>query len=227
MNILSVIKSFSNFERFLWIFSLISVTCAFILAKSFDFMILSASLIGVTALIFIAKGNVWGQILTLVFSVLYAVISYRFDYFGEMIICLGMTAPVAFLSILTWLKNPYSAYEIKVNSLSKFMYFILFSVTLGVTFIFYFILKFFGTANLGVSTLSVAASFMASTLMMFRSPYYAAAYALNDLVLIILWCMASFSDVSYAPMTVCFFIFLANDLYGFKNWKTMRKRQRI
>ena len=45
MNILSVIKSFSNFERFLWIFSLISVTCAFILAKSFDFMILSASLI--------------------------------------------------------------------------------------------------------------------------------------------------------------------------------------
>ncbi|MCI8804949.1 MAG: nicotinamide mononucleotide transporter [Clostridiales bacterium] len=227
MNILSVIKSFSNFERFLWIFSLISVTCAFILAKSFDFMILSASLIGVTALIFIAKGNVWGQILTLVFSVLYAVISYRFDYFGEMITYLGMTAPVAFLSILTWLKNPYSVYEIKVNSLSKFMYFILFSVTLGVTFIFYFILKFFGTANLGVSTLSVATSFMASTLMMFRSPYYAVAYALNDLVLIILWCMASFSDVSYAPMTVCFFIFLANDLYGFKNWKAMRKRQRI
>ena len=107
------------------------------------------------------------------------------------------------------------------------MYFILFSVTLGVTFIFYFILKFFGTANLGVSTLSVATSFMASTLMMFRSPYYAVAYALNDLVLIILWCMASFSDVSYAPMTVCFFIFLANDLYGFKNWKAMRKRQRI
>ncbi len=225
MNILFVIKNLSNFERFLWIFSLVSVTCAFILSKSFDFMILSASLIGVTALIFIAKGNVWGQILTLVFSVLYAIISYRFDYFGEMITYLGMTAPVAFMSILTWLKNPYSVYEVKVNSLSKFMYFILFSVTAVVTFIFYFILKFFGTANLSFSTLSVATSFMASTLMMFRSPYYAAAYALNDLVLIILWCMASFSDISYVPMTVCFFIFLANDLYGFKSWKDMRKRQ--
>jgi len=68
-------------------------------------------------------------------------------------------------------------------------------------------------------------SFLAASLTFLRSPYYALAYAANDVVLILLWSIASLSDPSYLPMLVCFFLFLANDLYGYINWKRMQSRQ--
>ncbi len=226
MNIISVIRNLSVFEKILWFFSVISVSVSFALTENFDWLVLFASLVGVTALIFIAKGNVWGQILTIVFSLLYAVISYQFKYFGEMITYLGMTAPVAFLSVATWLKNPYSVNEVKVSELNQKKYVILFFATLIVTFIFHYILKILGNTNLFFSTISVATSFLASSLMTLRSPFYAIAYACNDLILIILWCLASLENISYIPMIICFFVFFINDLYGFKNWNDMKRKQR-
>ena len=67
---------------------------------------LIASLIGVTALIFVAKGDVTGQVLTVVFSVLYSVISFEFTYYGEMITYMFMTAPIAAMSVYTWIRHP-------------------------------------------------------------------------------------------------------------------------
>ena len=99
----------------------------------------------------------------------------------------------------------------------------IFSVVITVAF--YFILKFFDTPNLIFSTLSVATSFLASYLTYFRSPFYAVGYAANDIVLIVLWVLASMQDTSYIPMVVCFVVFLLNDSYGFINWQRMKKRQ--
>ena len=98
-------------------------------------------------------------------------------------------------------------------------------MTVIVTAAFYFILGALGTANLIVSTISVTTSFLAASLLMFRSSYYAIAYAANDVVLIILWVLASIDDPSYIPMVVNFAAFLANDLYGFLSWKAREKKQ--
>lgn len=225
MNPIRSIKNLSAFEKGLWAVSVFVVTVSFLLLKNHNWMTMIASLIGVTALIFVAKGDVIGQVLTIIFGIVYAVISYRFRYFGEMITYLGMTAPIAFLSTITWLKNPYSQNEVKVNTLKKTSWFLLLLLTGIVTFLFYFILKAFGTANLVFSTISIATSFSASSLTMLRSPYYALAYAGNDIVLIILWGMASREHLSYLPMVLCFTMFLINDLYGYRNWAIMQKRQ--
>lgn len=99
-------------------------------------------------------------------------------------------------------------------------------LTLIVTVIFYFILKFFNTANLLPSTLSVTTSFIAVYLTFRRSPYFALAYAANDIVLIVLWVIATMVDVSYISVVVCFLTFLVNDIYGFVSWRRMEKRQR-
>ena len=53
----------------------------------------------------------------------------------------------------------------------------------------------------------------------------ALAYAANDVVLIVLWIMATAVDISYLSVVVCFAVFLINDLYGFLNWLKMEKRQ--
>ena len=92
--------------------------------------------------------------------------------------------------------------------------------------IFYFILEYFNTPNLIFGTLSVFTSFMAASLTMLRSEYYGLWYGMNDIVLIVLWTLASVKDISYLPMVACFSIFLINDAYGFINWQRIKKRQK-
>ena len=95
-----------------------------------------------------------------------------------------------------------------------------------ITTLFYFILRWLGTANLALSTVSITTSFLAVYLTACRSPYYALAYAANDVVLISLWIFAAHVDIGSVPMVACFVMFLANDLYGFFNWKRMEQRQK-
>lgn len=227
MYIIRKIQTLSKFERFLWFFSLVTVAVSSALSPTFDALSLTASLIGVTALIFVAKGDPLGQILTVVFSVFYGVISWSFRYYGEMITYLGMSAPIAALAVISWLRNPYEQgkAEVRVNRLKLPAALLLTVLTAAVTFAFYFILKFFGTANLLPSTISVTTSFLAACLMFCRSPFYALAYAANDVILIVLWVLASIADPSYLPMIICFAMFFLNDTYGFINWQRMQKRQ--
>lgn len=51
------------------------------------------------------------------------------------------------------------------------------------------------------------------------------AYAANDIVLIILWILASLYDIRYVSVVVCFIAFFANDIYGFVSWRKMKTRQ--
>ena len=190
-------------------------------------MTLIASLIGVTSLIFNAKGNPFGQLLMVVFSILYGIISYTFSYYGEMITYLGMTLPMSVFALVSWLKNPYNGKksEVKVNSISKTEVLFMCVITTIVTVLFGFILEYFNTANIVPSTISVTTSFIAVYLTFRRSPWFALAYASNDIVLIVLWIMASLYDTRYISVVVCFFAFLINDIYGYVNWCRMKARQ--
>jgi nicotinamide riboside transporter PnuC len=75
------------------------------------------------------------------------------------------------------------------------------------------------------STLSVTTSFIAVYLTFRRSPYFALAYAANDIVLIVLWILAATKDVSYLSVMICFVLFLVNDVYGYISWRKMEQRQ--
>ena len=167
------------------------------------------------------------QALMVIFSLLYGVISYTFSYFGEMITYLGMTGPMALFALVSWLRNPFKGNhaEVAVNRIGRWEYTGMYVLTALVTFGFYFILDHFNTANMIPSTLSVTTSFIAVYLTFRRSPYFALAYAANDVVLIILWTLAALEDISYLSVIICFVMFLVNDLYGFVSWKRMEKRQ--
>ena len=226
MKIANPFKALSKFELGLWTGSVITVTVSFLLLPDKDYLSLIASLIGVTALIFVSKGLVLGQVLTVVFAVFYGIISCFFQYYGEMITYLGMTSPIAVFSVISWFKHPYGGTkEVAVGKVSKKQALVLAVLTAAVTASFYFILRALGTANLAFSTLSVATSFAACSLSYLRSPLYAVAYAANDIVLIVLWVLAATEDISCLPMVACFAVFLVNDAYGFFNWQRMKKRQ--
>ncbi len=220
-------KCFSRTELLIWSISDLLVTAAFFLFDRSDLMILGASLIGVTYLILNSKGNPLGQVLVILFSILYGIISYRSSYYGEMVTYLGMTMPMAVFALISWLKNPYNGNrtEVAVGGIGKAETVFMIVLSALVTVVFYFILRAFHTANLLPSTLSVTTSFIAVYLTFRRDPFYAIAYTANDIVLIILWIMASLSDSRYISVAVCFAVFLFNDIYSFFCWQKMKKRQ--
>jgi len=222
-----LLSYFSKVEITLWISSIALILISFIAFDRTNYLTLIASMIGVTSLIFNAKGNPTGQVLMVIFSLLYGIISYTFAYYGEMITYLGMTMPMAVFALIAWLRNPYQGNraEVKVNHISHAEQLFMWITTIAVTAIFYFILEHFHTANILPSTLSVTTSFLAVYLTFRRSPYFALAYAANDIILIVLWVLASLSDIRYLSVVVCFVAFLINDIYGFINWQRMKKRQ--
>lgn len=219
---------FSKAEKAIWCISVLLITVSFLIFDRENYITLAASLIGVTSLIFNAKGNPFGQFLIIVFSLLYGIISFTFSYYGEMITYLGMTMPMAVFALISWLKNPYDGNksEVKVNHLRRKEICLMLILSVAVTIIFYYILKFFNTANILPSTLSVTTSFIAVYLTFRRSSYFAIAYAANDLVLIILWIMAALQDIKYVSVIICFAMFFINDIYGFISWLKMEKRQK-
>ncbi len=91
--------------------------------------------------------------------------------------------------------------------------------TIAVTAVFYGILRALDTLNIIFSTISVVTSFLAASLTMLRSSYYAVGYAANDVVLIVLWGLASMENPAYIPVVVNFVIFFINDMYGFVSWR--------
>ena len=227
MNLKKTINYFTKMEITLWCSSIVLILVSFFIFDRENYMTLLASVIGVTSLIFNAKGNPFGQLLMVIFSLLYGIISFTFAYYGEMITYLGMTMPMAIFALISWLRNPYNGNraEVKVNSISKKESIFMWIITVAVTILFYHILKYFNTTNTVPSTISVTTSFLAVYLTFRRSPYYAIAYAANDVVLIILWVMASIENIHYSSVVACFVAFLVNDIYGFVSWEKMKIRQ--
>lgn len=226
MKLLEDIKSVTKFERCLWLVSVSVIIITTLIFKSNNYLSIISALLGVTSLIFVAKGLVLGQILIVIFATLYGIISIMFSYYGEMITYLFMTTPMAVISMISWIKHPYKkTRQVEVSGIKKKQIPVLIILAAAVTFVFYFVLKLLGTANLIVSTISITTSFIAVYLSALRSPYYAVGYIANDIVLIVLWTNAALKDTSLVPTVACFVMFLANDAYGFYNWNRMKKKQ--
>ena len=223
-----ILNYFTKAEKILWVSSTLMILASFLISQDSGILGLVASFIGVTALILCAKGNPAGQVLMIIFCCIYTYISYTCSYYGEMLTYACMSLPMAVFSLVSWLRHPFKGNktEVKVNHIKTKEYVFLVVLDIAVTVAFYFILKYFDTANLFFSTISITTSFGAAYLTMRRSPHYALWYAANDIVLIVLWILAAMKDISYVSVIICFVTFLANDIYGFISWKKMQKRHR-
>ena len=214
------IKNLTKKEWILWMGSLAIVILSNLLSTDIDVLTLVSACVGITSLIFAAKGNVWAQILMVVFSILYGLISWQFRYWGEMITYIGMTMPMAVWSTITWIKNQSdSGQEVAIQKLTRKHVAGIAAAGVIVTAVFYMILKALDTPNILFSTISITTSFLAASLTMLRSSYYALGYASNDIILIVMWVLASIENPAYIPVVVNFIIFFFNDMYGFVSWK--------
>ena len=217
-------KGFTKFEWCLWLGSLTAICTAQFAAGSQDYLSLVASLVGVTSLIFAARGDIFAPVLFIIFAIIYAIISYFFRYYGEMLIYICMQLPVSVASLITWIKNlNKDGTQVKTGRFTVKKLLIMLMINVLITVPFYFLLRYLGTPNLVPSTISVATSFAALFFMALRIPQYALFFIMNDAVMIVLWGMALSQNIGYISLVVCFLIFLINDTYTFICWI---KRQR-
>lgn len=224
-----LLNYFTLVEKIIWLSSVIFIIACFCIFDRSNYFNLITSILGVTSLIFGAKANPISQVFGIGFCILYAVISVKYRYYGEMLTYLLMTLPMTVIAMISWFKNPYKGNksEVTIGKISKKETIFMFIVATIITSIFYFILKYFNTANLIFSTISITTSFIAVYLTYKRSPFYAVGYACNDIVLIILWTLASIENISYISILACFVAFFVSDIYAFINWTNIQKKQNI
>ncbi len=224
-------KTFSYFTKFEWallVGSVAMLTFAFVINPNKDVLTFVGSLIGAVALVFLAKANIAGLLLTVVFSTLYGIVSFKNQYYGEVITYVCMTMPSNIVSIVAWFKHPFRGQQtqVEIANVSTRKTIVIFGVSATITVVFYFVLKALGTASLVVSTISIFTSTIAVLFGIFRSKYYALGYATNDVVLIVLWVIATIKDTSNLCMVICFVVFLVSDVYAFINWTKLQKQQK-
>lgn len=219
---------FSSLEWAIWLASILAISLAYIIWGQGAYLNLLASLLGATALIFNAKGNPIGQVLVIFFSLIYAYLALQNRYYGELITYAGMTLPMAVLALISWLRHPFEGdkAQVQIEQIKTRDWTQIILLTLAVTLIFYPILAYFNTQALLVSTLSITTSFSAVLLTYKRSPYFALAYWLNDVILMILWLIAAQTASQNYLLVICFATFLVNDSYTFINWRKLYHNQK-
>lgn len=187
------------------------------------------SLFGIVGVFFIAKGMVVGQMISIVYAVLYATMSYFNHLYGEMIVTLAVTLPIYVATIVTWLRNSSKKDKVvKVNkSLSVLEWVLIFVVAAGLGVGVYYMLRAFNTANLLISTFSVMAGAMAGYLALRRCEYNFIFYILSNIVCICLWMFMIIKDknVSYIPTITLFVVPLFLNVFGMITWIKIKRIQ--
>ncbi len=226
-----ILKYFSPFEWALYGGGIAVITAGFLIGTERNVLSYVSALLGISCVIFNAKGSVWGQIISIGFALTYAAFAYFNRYYGEMIIYLALMFPIHVASIFSWLKNKNSKakhLEVKINTLSVREYVLAATGGAALTVGFYFLLRALNTDNLVVSTISLVTSLAAAYLMLRRCEYFSLCFVANDIVLLVLWSMKMATDgISVLPSIISFCLYLLNDTYSFISWKRIKRRQRL
>lgn len=222
-----IFKDWNLFEICFLSISLLTIFFCFIFSSDKSIITLIASLLGVITVLCGAKGLIIAPFINIIYNLIYIFLSFSQKFYGEVIIYVFFMIPLHVITIISWLKNRSKENKniVSVNKISLKEYIILIIGTIGVSIIFYNILKLLNTNALLISTISLVDSFLASYLLFRRSSNYAFSYIVNDIILIILWMYTIKTTTAYIPIIVSFMIFLINDIYGLISWKKREKHQ--
>ena len=214
----------TKFEITLLVISLISVGITGIICNS-SLLTIICSIAGILCALTQAKGKVISQFIGLLIVVLYSILSFQNKFYGEVIIYVFIIFPLFISGIISWIKNlNKETNTVNENKLHKKEWIILTIVSIVLFVILYYLLKYFNTNQLLVSTLSLITSLFATYLVARRSKYGFLFYIGNDIILFILWGGQIIKgDFALIPILVNPIINFINDSYAWKSWNKREK----
>lgn len=220
---------FKDWNRFEIIFLISGLILSIGSAMIFDgdiINILYTSTYFITALL-MSKGKVESYIIGFVSVFFYGIVSYRQQYYGELLITVFLTLPIMVVGIISWLRHQDSDDNVvMINVLPKKEIIYVFLSQLIMFWGYYFLLKVFNTPLLGLSALSIVTSVLASYFEARRSELCPICYIANDFVIIVLWLTPIIAgDTKLISVLVGPFLLLVNDIYCTYNWRRLKETQ--
>ena len=212
-------KDWTKFEIGLLLTSIIVVLGSGIFAKS-NLLVIMSSIAGVSCALTQAKGKVISQFIGLIVVVLYSMVSFQNRYYGEVLIYVFLMFPLFVGGIISWIKNVNKENDtVNKNDLKPKEWIVLAIISVVMFVVLYYLLKYFNTDQLLVSTLSMLTVLFATYLVARRSKYGFLFYMANDIILIILWGLPIiYGNLALIPMVCEPVINLINDTYGWRSW---------
>ena len=217
-------SDWTKFEIMLLSFSLLIVIISGILCNS-TILTIICSITGILCALTQAKGKVISQFIGLILVVLYSILSFQNKYYGEVLIYIFIMLPLFISGIVSWIRNVNEETNtVEKNDLTKKEWMILTIISIGLFIGLYYLLKYFNTSQLFVSTLSMVTSLFATYLVARRSKYGFLFYAGNDIILFILWGLPVIQgELVLIPMLFNPIINLINDSYAWFSWNKRGK----
>lgn len=216
----------TKFEITLLVISLISVGITGIICNS-SLLTIICSIAGILCALTQAKGKVISQFIGLLIVVLYSILSFQNKFYGEVIIYVFIMFPLFISGIISWIKNlNKETNTVNENKLHKKEWILLTIISIVLFVLLYYLLKYFNTSQLLVSTLSLVTSLFATYLVSRRSKYGFLFYIGNDIILFILWGgQVVKGNFALIPILVNPIINFINDSYAWKSWNKREKRE--
>ena len=212
-------KSWNKFEIALFALSIILILgLGFVL--NCELLSIIVAFLGFFSALNQAKGFVLGQVTGVVMAVLYSIMSYNNQYYGEVIVYLLVILPLYISGIYTWLKNKdKKSSKVKQNTIKKKEWTTLAVVNVVAFVGLYFLLRHFNTSNLLVSTLSMNINLTATYLLVRRCNYTFVFYLINSVILLVLWGIPVLNgNMLQFPMVFDGILLFINNIYGLYSW---------
>lgn len=224
---MNILKDWSKFEKTLLFGNIIVVSTIGIIFKA-DLLTTACSIIGINTALLLAKGKNLGQLLGILITLLYSILSFKNKYYGEVLIYVFLMLPMFVVGTFSWIKHQNKkTNSVEINNIKAKEWIIVSIIFIGVFIGIYYVLKAFNTNELIVSTASVLASLFAVYLQVRRSKYSFSFYIVNDIILFILWGTPVFKgNYTLIPMLLNPVFNFINDLYGFYYWRKTEKIQK-
>lgn len=224
---------FKNWNLFEILFLIISISGAIVFAVLSNCWWIEW-LTSITSLLFvllIAKGKSEGYIFGFITTIFYCIVSFRYAYYGEIIISIFLTTPLNILGLMAWrkhfVKDTTNQKIVEIASVTKKEKIILFVSQAVLSVGYYFLLKAFNTEFLFISTLSVVTSLIGTYLLLRRCNLNWIFWIINASLLILLWgyiyYLNGFSSISMLWLCIMTFV---NNIYGYINWLRLEKSQK-
>jgi len=224
---MKLLKWWTKFEIALLFGSIIVIGIVGIVFKS-DLLTVSCSLILALTALLIAKGNKLCRLFWILADTLYSILSFNNQFYGEVLVHVIFLV-MDILWIISWInhKNDETNF-VKINYLKRKELIVIFSSILFIFVWMYYLLAFFNTNELIISTISVVLTLYAMYFLVRRSKYSLVFYIFCDISLILLWGLYVFrGNLELIPIFINSVILFLNDAYGFYNWKKNEKLQKI
>ena len=227
----NVKKFFKDIKWYEYLFvgiSLVVMITLSIVFHSHIFYILSSTF-GVVGVLFLTKVNVVGIFVGIVQIVFYSIISYLNGFYGEMVNNLCVTLPLYIANLITWLKNLYSKNgQVKINSSISWKEVVAaICVVVILSVGMFFVLDYFNTTMVFVSTLSFTFNTLAIYFLARRSSLNFVFYIFSNIANFAMWgtLIITAHDLSMLITLINVVVYFLLNCYGLYNWFMTRKKQ--